>query len=464
MARLENIFGTKGSLQRHYSIATAVFLVLVLGIIFLFGHLISRSLSRRYIEDLLVSGREDARAIADGLDDQVEAEDLQVLERRREQIYRSFEGILKRQVYESIVVTDREGRVVARFETRSLEDLPDSLQDELEMGGGSPDETVTETETPYRIMVPLGDDVGEIVLNVGRARVNQRVGKLQRELLTQTVAVAVLTLTTLVVAFVLVWLLVQRTRRIEAKQHDAEELAALGTLAANLAHEIRNPLNSINLNLELLDEDLTDQASEARSSLTVTRREVGRLAKLVSDFLTYARPSDPKTEPVSVRTLLNDVCRFLHAEATSMGVHLKLAPEIPEAVVEADESQLRQVILNLVLNAVQSVSVLDAERRVVKIGAEALEGEIALCVIDRGDGIADADLGRVREAFFTKRRGGSGLGLAIAERFVEGHGGRVELENLDPSGFAARIVLPVGGGAGKMSESPAARVVGKEAL
>jgi signal transduction histidine kinase len=451
MARLEGIFGTKGSLQRHYATATAVFLVLVLGIIFLFGHLISQSLSRRYIEDLLVSGREDARRIAEDLDDQVEAQDLQVLERRREQIYRSFEGILRRQVYESIIVTDREGKVVARYELKSLEDLPDGLQDDLELGGALPDEEVTETETPYRIMVPLGEDVGEVVLNVNRARVNQRVGTLQRELLTQTIAVAVLTLTTLVVAFVLVWLLVQRTRRIEAKQHDAEELAALGTLAANLAHEIRNPLNSINLNLELLDEDLTEQAADARSSLAVTRSEVNRLAKLVSDFLTYARPTDPKTEPVVVRALLKDVCDFLHAEATTMGVHLRLDRDLPDIVIEADEGQLRQVILNLVLNAVQSVSVLEADRRVVEIGAVADEAELALTVTDRGDGIADADLGRVREAFFTKRRGGSGLGLAIAERFVEVHDGRVELENLDPHGFEARIVLPVGGGAGKMS-------------
>ena len=451
MARYEDIFGTKGSLQRHYATATAVFLVLVLGIIFLFGHLISRSLSRRYIEDLLISGREDARRIADDIDEQVEAQDLQVLERRREQIYRSFEGILRRQVYESIVVTDREGRIVGRFETKSLEDLPDGMQDDIEMGAALPDEEVNETETPYRIMVPLGDDVGEIVLNVSRARVNQRVDKLQRELLTQTIAVAVLTLATLVVAFVLVWLLVQRTRRLEAKQHDAEELAALGTLAANLAHEIRNPLNSINLNLELLDEDLTGQETDARSSLAVTRREVGRLAKLVSDFLTYARPTDPKAEAIGVRVLLKDVCDFLHAEATSMGVHLKLATEIPDVVVEADEGQLRQVILNLVLNAIQAVSVLDADRRVVKLGATSGESEIILTVTDRGDGIADADLGRVREAFFTKRRGGSGLGLAIAERFVEVHNGRVELENLDPHGFQARIVLPLGGGAGKMS-------------
>ena len=451
MARFEGIFGTKGSLQRHYATATAVFLLLVLGIIFLFGHLISRSLSRRYLEDVLVGGREDARRIAEELEGS-DILDLQVLERRRESLFRSLEGIPRRRVYESIIVTDIEGRIVYQSEFKSMEDLPDFLRDDLEMSGGLPDEEITETETPYRIMVPLGDDVGEVVLNVSRARVNERMGRLQRELLTQTVAVAALTLATLVVAFVLVWLLVQRTRRLEAEQHDAEELAALGTLAANLAHEIRNPLNSINLNLELLDEDLADQECEARSSLNTTRREVGRLAKLVSDFLTYARPSEPKMEAISVSVLLNEVCVFLHAEATSMGVHLRLATEIPEVVVVADESCLRQVILNLVLNAVQSVSDLKADRRVVELSASSAGSEITIVVTDRGDGIADADLGRVREAFFTKRRGGSGLGLAIAERVAEVHGGRVELENLEPHGFAARIVLPVGDDAGKMSE------------
>ncbi len=450
MARFEDIFGTRGSLQRHYAIATAVFLLLVIGIIFLFGHLISRSLSRRYIEDLLVGGREDAKRIADELENGG-LQDLQVLEQRREQLFRGFEGIPRRRVYESIIVTDREGRIVWQSEFKSMEDLPDVIRDDLEMGAELPDEEVVETETPYRIMVSLGDDVGEVVLNVSRARVNQRVGRLQSELLTQTIAVAVLTVATLVVAFVLMWLLVQRTRRLEAKQHDAEELAALGTLAANLAHEIRNPLNSINLNLELLDEDLAAQETDARTSLATTRREVNRLAKLVSDFLTYARPADPKMESVSVPVLLTDVCEFLHAEATSLGVHLKLAGEIPNVVVTADEGRLRQVILNLVLNAVQAVSDLKADRRVVELSGTVSDTEIALAVTDRGDGVADADLGRVREAFFTKRRGGSGLGLAIAERFAEVHGGRVELENLKPHGFAARIVLPMGDDAGKMS-------------
>jgi signal transduction histidine kinase len=450
MTRLIGIFGTKGSLQRHYAAATVVFLVLVLGIILLFGHLISRSLSRRYLEDLLISGREDARRIADELGEEG-AEDLRVLEQRREQLFRSLEGIPRRRVYESIVVTDRDGNEVWRSRLESEEDLPETLANDLELVGDLSDERITESESSYRIRVPLGD-VGEVVLNVSRARVAERIDRLQTELLAQTVAVAGLTLATLVAAFVLVWLLVQRTRRLEAKQHEAEELAALGTLAANLAHEIRNPLNSINLNLELLDEDLGARDDESRSSLVKTRREVGRLAKLVSDFLTYARPSEPCLEPVRVAPLLADVAAFLDAEAKSMGVHLRRSPEIPDVEVAADEGQLRQVLLNLVLNAIQSVAPLSADRRVVELAAARNADETILTVSDRGDGIPDAELGRVREAFYTSRRGGTGLGLAIADRFATSHGGRLDLENLEPMGFAARIVLPVGGGAGKMSE------------
>jgi signal transduction histidine kinase len=202
----------------------------------------------------------------------------------------------------------------------------------------------------------------------------------------------------------------------------------------------------------MLDEDLGDHQSEARSSLGVTRTEVGRLAKLVSDFLTYARPSEPHFETLSVPTLLREVSEFLHAEATSMGVHLKVAADVPEVSVSGDEAQLRQVLLNLVLNAMQSVVGLSADRRVVELSAEVRDGRTALLVTDRGDGIPAIDLRRVREAFFTRRRGGSGLGLAIAERVAEVHGGSVVLENLEPVGFTAGVVLPTGGKAGKMSE------------
>jgi signal transduction histidine kinase len=304
------------------------------------------------------------------------------------------------------------------------------------------DENVIETENPYRISVPLGE-VGSVVLNVDRSEVAERVADLRGDLLSQTIGIAGLTFATLLFAFAFVWFLIQRTRRLEAQRFEAEEMAALGALAANLAHEIRNPLNSINLNLELLDEDLSDNSRNARDSLASTRAEVGRLAKLVSDFLTYARPSEPEMGLVRVDAMLKDIGEFLTAEAHSMGVHLRVLPGLPTISVASDEAQVRQVLLNLVLNAVQSVRSLPPDRRVVELDAEEEQQLVALVVRDRGEGIPPEEMDRVRKAFYTRRRGGSGLGLAIAERFVEAQGGHIGLVNLEPFGFEARVVLPI---------------------
>ncbi len=441
MTHIGNNIGTPGSLRLQYAAAAGVFLVLILGIIFLFGHLISGSLSRRYLEDVLAGGREEARRIAAELGG-AEVKELDVIEKRREVFSRTLEGDPERRIWKSIEVTDSDGKVIYSSQSQSTEEIPEDLVSDLQLRGALSDEAVVETENPYRISVPLGE-VGNVVLNVNRAEVAERVSDLRGDLLSQTITIAILTLVTLGFAWAFVWFLIQRTRRLEAQRFEAEEMAALGALAANLAHEIRNPLNSINLNLELLGEDLSAEGRNARESLASTREEVGRLAVLVSDFLTYARPSEPELAPVRVDTMLEGVCQFLSTEAKNMGVHLRIAPGLPMVAVLSDESQLRQVLLNLVLNAAQAVREMAADRRVVELDAEARPDLVAMVVRDRGDGIPPDEMDRVRRAFYTRRRGGSGLGLAIAERFVEAQGGHIELENLEPHGFEARVVLPI---------------------
>lgn len=442
------IFGTKGSLRRQYAVAAAVFLSLILGIIFLFGHLISGSLSRRYLEDVLAGGRAEARRIAAELGG-AELEELDVVETRREVLARTLEGDPERRIWQWIEVTDSDGKVVFSSRSQSTEEIPEALAEDLMPQGTLSDENVIETENPYRITVPLGE-VGNVVLNVNQAEVAERVSRLRGDLLTQTVVIAALTLATLALAFGFVWFLIQRTRRLEAQRFEAEEMAALGALAANLAHEIRNPLNSINLNLELLGEDLGGAGDSASSSLASTRAEVARLASLVSDFLTYARPGEPELEPVRIDRMLKDVCEFLGTEAQRNGVHLRVGPGLPVAETRSDPGQLRQVLLNLVLNAVQAVHKLAPDRRVIELRAEQRNGWMMIAVRDRGDGIPPDEIEQVRAAFYTRRRGGSGLGLAIAERFINAQGGRIELENLEPHGFEARVVLPIAGEAVKM--------------
>ena len=280
-----------GSLRRQYAAAAVVFAGLVLAIILTFGHLIAGSLSRRYLEDALLSGRDELAEIADEMtadDGDGETNLYLVYENRREALVRRAAGLAERQLYKSVVVYDDKGEEVMQIDLRSSERLPEQQVSELELSGSFQDD-ITETDTSYQIAAPLGE-VGQIVLNVSKNRLAERVTHLRSQLLYQTFAVAGLTLVTLVGAFGFVWHVVQRNQRLESKRREAEEMAALGTLAAHLAHEIRNPLNSLNLNLELLEEDLGAGGEQAEVSLASTRKEVGRLGQLVSDFLTYARP------------------------------------------------------------------------------------------------------------------------------------------------------------------------------
>jgi len=444
------LIGERGSLQRQYSLATALFAVLVLAIILLYGHLIAQSLSRSYLEDVLITGREEAERIAEELGGESAAEFFDVVERRREVLRKTLEGLPQREVFETVEVRDKNGEVryLSRFQATA--DLSHGPVGEIELGSDLSDQQVTETENTYQLAVPLGE-VGEVVVSVSKARVAERINRLRSELLSRTFTAAAITLTTLVIAFVLVWHLIQRTRRLEETAREAEDMAALGTLAANLAHEIRNPLNSINLNLELLEEDVSGQDSDVTGSLATTRHEVDRLARLVSDFLSYARPSEAVLTEIRVRALLEDVLGFLRAEATSLGVHLRIVPEIPDVALFTDDGQLRQVLLNLVLNAIQAVAGLEPDRRVVELAASEEDGTITMVVRDRGPGIPADELPRVRAAFYTRRRGGTGLGLAIADRFVSSLGGRIDLVNLEGRGFEARILLPMDPRDGKMS-------------
>jgi hypothetical protein len=197
------LIGERGSLQRQYSLATALFAVLVLAIILLFGHFIAQSLSRRYLEDVLITCREEAERIAEELGGESAAEFFEVVEHRREVLRRTLEGLPQREVFETVEVRDKSGelRYVSRFQ--STADLPDQPGTPLELGADISDQHVTETENSYQLAVPLGE-VGEVVVSVSKARVAERINRLRSELLSRTIAAAALTLTTLVIAFVLV--------------------------------------------------------------------------------------------------------------------------------------------------------------------------------------------------------------------------------------------------------------------
>jgi signal transduction histidine kinase len=222
----------------------------------------------------------------------------------------------------------------------------------------------------------------------------------------------------------------------------SERLSAIGTLAAGLAHEIRNPLVSIRTFTQLLPERLDDEEFRSRF-LDLTLAEVDRICALVNELLSFARPTPAMLEPVDLAGCVERLCLLLASQARNRGVTLELAGAMDrDAVVLADEDQLKQVVMNVVLNAVQAC-VEGGRVRVSCYATETVDGRMGCVeVVDDGCGIAAQDLGRVFDPFYTTRSEGTGLGLAVAHRIVSSHGGTIDVSSRPGRGSTFVIRLP----------------------
>jgi signal transduction histidine kinase len=219
-----------------------------------------------------------------------------------------------------------------------------------------------------------------------------------------------------------------------------ERLAAIGKMAAHVTHEIRNPLSSMGLNLELLDEELAESGRpEARNLLGAVQREVERLEHLSEEYLRVARLPSPRMEADDVAAAVREIAEFARPEIERAGCTLEL--RLDEAVPPAlfDEAQLRQSLLNLLRNAREAMPNGGAVE--VHVGAEGMS--VVIDVADRGGGIPDDIRARVFDPFFSTKGEGTGLGLAITRHIVEAHGGQVTCEAREGGGTRFRIALPI---------------------
>ena len=222
----------------------------------------------------------------------------------------------------------------------------------------------------------------------------------------------------------------------------AEKLAAVGRLTAGLSHEIRNPLNAAALQLSVLERRVRKLPDDGQGSLleplVLVRDEIRRLDQTLQDFLLFSRPRELVRKPLPLESLLRKVADLLSGDAEARQVQLvvDVAPGTPAAA--ADEGVLRQVLLNLILNA------LDVSPRGGRIELQGRAGEdgIELVVADEGPGIPPEARNRLFEPFFTTKPNGTGLGLAIVHSLVDQHGGRVWVDQAEAGGAAFHIRLP----------------------
>jgi signal transduction histidine kinase len=234
--------------------------------------------------------------------------------------------------------------------------------------------------------------------------------------------------------------LVQSQTLLERQQ----KLATLGTLAAGIAHEIRNPLTSLKARLYTLEKHL-QAVPAARKDTDIISSEISRLEHIVQDVLSFARPSDPKLETLAAETVLHEVQGLMSPDLKSRGLQL-VVESMPELLIRADSGHLKQVLVNLVRNAAEATEgagTVTLRTRAARAPLGGCETDaVILEVVDDGEGISPEVEKRLFDPFFSTKETGTGLGLPIAARIVERHGGVLQYQTRPGHGTTFGVVLP----------------------
>jgi signal transduction histidine kinase len=217
-----------------------------------------------------------------------------------------------------------------------------------------------------------------------------------------------------------------------------ERLAAIGRMAAHVTHEVRNPLSSIGLNVDMLGDELSDANAESTKLMESIQQELERLESITEEYLRLARLPEPSLRPEDPTSLLRDTADFVRREMDAAGVELRvdLGAQLPE--VAMDEPQLRQALLNLLRNAREAMP----DGGIAKLEATRYEGGVRIEVHDDGAGISDEDREHVFDLFYTTKERGTGLGLPLTQQIVVAHGGNIACKPRLPHGTTFEVWLP----------------------
>lgn len=219
----------------------------------------------------------------------------------------------------------------------------------------------------------------------------------------------------------------------------AERLSGVGQLTANLAHEIRNPLASIEGAAGLLENPDALPAEQRTEFVRIIKTESRRLNRLLTDMLDYAKQRSPQFRPTEIEPILTSVVNLISSTAARNQVAIKLeaAPNLPRA--DCDASQVQQVIMNLLLNAIQSMP----GGGQIAVACSTQGPRLAIVVRDEGPGIAPDDADKIFSAFYTTKASGTGLGLAVAQQIAVSHGGEITVSANQPRGAVFTFAFPV---------------------
>ena len=232
---------------------------------------------------------------------------------------------------------------------------------------------------------------------------------------------------------------------IECKQEQlvqSEKLAAIGKVTAGIAHEINNPLNNINLTAEVLLDGVDEMESDERKELIRDiLSQTERARDIVHHLLSFSRKKTAAREKVNLAKVLSNILHFLKNEMRLSNIQLETSIKNDDAIVSGNRNQLEQVLINIILNAIQAMS--RGGKLKIDLETDLKNGRVVIAVQDNGPGMSKDILKHILEPFYTTKKDGTGLGLSVSYGIIKDHGGDIKIESREGKGTTVKVILPL---------------------
>ena len=232
-------------------------------------------------------------------------------------------------------------------------------------------------------------------------------------------------------------------KRLEKEVQRHDRLVALGKMAAGVAHEVRNPLSSIEGFATILGSKFKDDSEEYEAADLMVQ-EAERLNRSITELLNYARPTALRKEPADIGEIVELSLKLISSDAQVLGVKTSLDLEADLPVISVDKDKINQVLLNLYINGLQAMEqAVSSKELKVSVHHDEREGMVIIEVQDTGNGIPQEDLDKVLDPYFTTKPEGTGLGLALAYKIIDEHKGTIRFDSIEGEGTTVSVLFPI---------------------